>query len=199
MSDYSDRNPFGGEHTTYVEIEDRTLQVDGADMPTFAQMRFLATLLDERDYAAHEYADRIGEIARAEGKPVTFAGASALITELKTCPAVEAVDADTDNVPAGRYAVENADGDLRFYKVDRPTEGRWAGYVFVNVLASDDEYPVRGRAKTSILTAIAADPAAASARYGREIGACGLCGRTLTDEESRARGIGPVCAKNNGW
>lgn len=197
MTDFTAHNPFGGEHTTYVEIEGRTLQVDGADMPTFAQMRFLATLLDERDYSGHQYADRVGEIDRAEGKPVTFAGASALITELKTCPSAEA--ANTTDVPAGRYAVENSDGDLRFYKVDTPTEGRWAGHVFVAVQASDDMHPVRGRAKGAVLAKIADDPAEASARYGREIGRCGLCGRTLTDEDSRARGIGPVCADKHGW
>jgi hypothetical protein len=33
----------------------------------------------------------------------------------------------------------------------------------------------------------------AAARYGRELGQCGLCGRDLTDEASRAAGIGPVC------
>jgi len=29
--------------------------------------------------------------------------------------------------------------------------------------------------------------------YGTELGECGVCGRTLTDEKSRAYGIGPVC------
>jgi hypothetical protein len=30
--------------------------------------------------------------------------------------------------------------------------------------------------------------------YGQEIGSCGLCGRSLTDEASRARGLGSDCA-----
>ena len=30
-------------------------------------------------------------------------------------------------------------------------------------------------------------------------GSCGHCGRTLTNEESRARGIGPICAGKMGW
>ena len=33
-------------------------------------------------------------------------------------------------VPAGWYALDNGDG-VRFYRVDTPTEGRWAGRVFV--------------------------------------------------------------------
>ena len=87
-----------------------------------------------------------------------------------------------------------AEGQLRFYHVDRPTEGRWAGYVFVSQQAGDDLYPVKGHARARVLLAISVDPAAASRRYGRELGVCGVCGRTLTDPESRAAGIGPVCA-----
>ena len=52
----------------------------------------------------------------------------------------------------------------------------------------------------NILARIAAVGAeAASARYGHEIGECGICGRQLTNDESRARGIGPVCAAKAGW
>ena len=112
--------------------------------------------------------------------------------------AARAAQAPVLDVPAGRYAVE-IDGRLGFFKVDRPT-GRWAGYyVFVKQMASDTEYPVRGPRRGVVLDAIAADPQAASVRYGREIGACGVCGRTLTDEDSRARGIGPICADKMGW
>ena len=38
-----------------------------------------------------------------------------------------------------------------------------------------------------------------STRYGREIGRCGVCHRTLTNEESRMAGIGPVCREKSGW
>ena len=102
------------------------------------------------------------------------------------------------SVPAGRYAVD-VDGKLGFFKVDCPDSGRWAGYVFVKQFASDTEYPVRGARRQVILDAIAVNPQAASLRYGQEIGACGVCGRTLTDEDSRARGIGPICADKMGW
>lgn len=97
-------------------------------------------------------------------------------------------------IPAGRYAVDNNEGELRFYIVDRPTEGRWAGYIFVSVLASDEKHPIKGAAKEVILKRIAEDPAGAMNRFGLEIGACGRCGRTLTNVHSRMRGLGPVCA-----
>lgn len=108
-------------------------------------------------------------------------------------------DGPIPEVPAGRYAVENEQGALAFYVVDRPTEGRWAGYTFVRVMASDEEHRVSLRAAKPILAKIQADPKAASARYGHELGRCGVCNRTLTDEASRAAGIGPVCADKAGW
>ena len=108
-------------------------------------------------------------------------------------PGVAAPEAD---VPAGRYAiVDEADGRIRFFVVDRPTEGRWAGRVFVSEQASDEKFPVRGARRGEVLAAIAVDPREAMIRYGHELGRCGNCGRTLTDETSRAMGIGPDCAR----
>ena len=96
-------------------------------------------------------------------------------------------------VPDGRYAVE-IDGTTKFYRVNTPSQGKWKGYTFVEVQASDDLYPVRDRhARMAIFDRIGNDPKAASALYGQRIGRCGVCGRTLTDEESRALGIGPIC------
>lgn len=102
-------------------------------------------------------------------------------------------------LPAGRYAVER-DGGLRFFRVDRPTEGRWAGHTFVKAQAGDDLCPLRDlQSRDMVLREIAWNAPEAMLRYGREIGACGHCGRTLTNDESRARGIGPVCAGKMGW
>lgn len=95
----------------------------------------------------------------------------------------------------GHYAYTFNNGVTRFFKVNTPTKGKWAGRTFLEIQASDDYYPVRDAAKrTATLAAIARDPEAASALYGQKIGRCGVCSRTLTDETSRARGIGPVCA-----
>lgn len=106
---------------------------------------------------------------------------------------------DLPDVPAGRYAIE-VDGTLKFYVVDRPTEGRWAGYTFLKVQASDETHDIRNASvRKAILTNIARDPQGAMLRYGKEIGKCGHCGRTLTNEESRAAGIGPICAGKMGW
>jgi hypothetical protein len=105
-----------------------------------------------------------------------------------------------DKVPAGHYAVE-ADGTLKFYLVDKPTQGRWKGYTFIKVQASDEYWPVKAaNSRYDVLSRIVAvGPENASKRYGKEIGQCGVCNRTLTDENSRRAGIGPICAGKMGW
>jgi len=46
---------------------------------------------------------------------------------------------------------------------------------------------------------LAADPATAAVAYGKQFGKCAVCARVLSDAESVARGIGPVCAERYGW
>ena len=47
----------------------------------------------------------------------------------------ETAAAPTADVPAGRYALVAEDGVVKFYVVDRPTEGKWAGRTFVSAQA----------------------------------------------------------------
>lgn len=103
-------------------------------------------------------------------------------------------------VPAGGYAIGNGK-EVRFYKIKKPTEGRWAGYTFIEIQASDDLFPVKNPVKRhEVLTAITGQGVQKSMeRYGQELGKCGHCERTLTNDESRARGIGPICAGKMGW
>lgn len=95
-------------------------------------------------------------------------------------------------VPPARYAVE-LDGKLRFFHVQHG-EGKWQGWVFVKEQAGPTIFPVKDAfRKVLILEFIATDVKSALARYGRELGICGVCGLDLTDSESRSLGIGPVC------
>ena len=98
----------------------------------------------------------------------------------------------------GRYALLMTD-KLRFFRVNTPAEGRWAKFTFVNeVFGGGNKIAIRDRNfKNEVLMAIANDPDAL-ARYGQELGECGVCGRDLTDEESRRIGIGPVCREKLG-
>lgn len=95
----------------------------------------------------------------------------------------------------GYFAVR-VDGSetIKFYRVKLMISGKWAGKTFVDAQASDEWYPVRSaQTLAMVLTAINADPEKAGKLYADELGMCCRCGRTLTDDLSRERGIGPVC------
>ena len=50
----------------------------------------------------------------------------------------------------------------------------------------------------AVLLEAASDPLTAAVRYGKETGACSCCGRDLTNPESIAAGIGPICREKYG-
>jgi hypothetical protein len=116
----------------------------------------------------------------------------ALRTELRmTAHGVHQTSQDRPQVPEGRYAVDTDEGHLGFYRVHVSK----SGYVTVAVMASDTERALlTWKVQLGVLRKIALDPKAAAIRYGQEVGVCGRCGRTLTDEKSRAAGVGPDCA-----
>jgi hypothetical protein len=123
---------------------------------------------------------------------------------------VRAAAAVLPNVAHGHYAIQVRDfecaatggGGLvwKFYKVDKPQRGAYKGRTYLSVQASDDFHLVRGAAaQLAIFQAIGFNPQKAMTDYGHQLGRCGICHRTLTDPESIARGIGPVCAGKIGW
>jgi hypothetical protein len=93
-------------------------------------------------------------------------------------------------VPSGRYAVENEQGTLAFYRVSNQN-----GHYRVFVYASTAQHPIKGwQAQQTILRKIeAVGIEQAGIRFGQEMQICGKCGTSLTDEESRRLGIGPIC------
>jgi len=101
----------------------------------------------------------------------------------------------------GGYAVPSRTGrnDLDFWWLDRPGAGKWDGWTFASrvIGGHPDQRVSRGEQKEALARLMALSPAEradARSRFGRELGNCYVCGRTLTDEASRAAGIGPVCA-----
>ena len=125
-------------------------------------------------------------------------GAWAVEHAAGACKPAEAHTAATPApvVPAGHYAIPSTGAnDLAFYRVDVPTDGKWAGRTFVKlVVGGKPDANVRRDHVAGILARIAADPDAAQ-RYGTELGQCSSCNRHLTDELSRSLGIGPECRK----
>lgn len=114
-----------------------------------------------------------------------------------------------ENIPEGRYALYAEagpgykTGSWKFYQVDKPKEGRWAGYTFVKVLigapGSYRKESVGMSRAMDVLAAIDKDPKQAMVDYGLQSGVCGRCSSPLTDPDSLARGIGPKCAAKSGW
>jgi hypothetical protein len=136
--------------------------------------------------------ETVGVVYDTEGP-----GGTALANIAKTAANPKATPA-APTVPAGYYATTSRTGnnDLDFWAVDVPAEGKWAGYTFVSrVIGGHEDTRVRGAEARAALEAIQADgPFYAAQTYGRNIGRCGRCNRHLTDETSRALGLGPDCA-----
>jgi hypothetical protein len=103
-----------------------------------------------------------------------------------------------DDVPDGRYAIQEPREDkLHFYRVTRWKDSK---RIKVQEQASDTLYPVHGWTQAKlVLDAIRKNPRAAAELYADELGQCYYCGRTLTDEESRAARVGPICRDKVSW
>lgn len=116
-----------------------------------------------------------------------------------------------DQVPDGRYAVQPDETvPLTFIRISRPKKGQYGGTIKVQTQHSDDlilrwVYWPSGRVseyERSIeekLLLVCVDSRRAATTYGRELGQCCCCGKTLTDERSRYYGIGPECEKKWPW
>lgn len=135
-----------------------------------------------------------GHLDPADENFLTTTQASEIISSLRRTPRHEL----TPEVPDGRYAIYDRDGKLRFYHVrTRLSRGYTRPATFVDEQAGSTRYPIKdSKRRNEVLAAIDADPTSL-VRYGIELGMCGVCGRELTDDVSRARGLGPVCAKNH--
>lgn len=115
------------------------------------------------------------------------------------------------DVPSGYYATPSLTGnnDLDFWKIERPTEGKWTGYTFVKrVIGGHDDTAIprasRKKVKSEKVNSRVTQEAAlakitefgtqkAHELFGTELKFCRRCGIHLTDETSRSLGIGPDC------
>lgn len=99
-------------------------------------------------------------------------------------------------IPAHRYGIHK-DGEVKCYSVDYGKDGtKWAGFLFLNRISSDDRFAVRNPAeKESILAAIREDVDAARTLAAVTLRRCQRCHRTLSDTKNPyfAAGFGPDC------
>lgn len=213
--------------TTEVKME-----TSSTTLATEKQISFLETLVRERmpyadslDPAGREFCRQALHTLRAIKGGATFdrQAMSQIIQETmqvkvpRTAPAQPVEDGtpesgiDLSVLPSTGertfFGVPGADTRLKVL-IERPTEGRWAGWIFVKDGAEyghGNNYGRQAPGRTYTgdiqdeLRAILADPEAALKRYAELTSRCGVCNRTLEDEVSVARGIGPQCARRLGW
>lgn len=177
--------------------------MDDQRLMTPRQADFLRTLAVETLGEA-EAADYIATLRNAYPRP-TQGQAREWIIELKDRKAQNPITKPPHGrgglmgVAAGRYALTASDGTVVLYKVDRPGEGKFAGWTFVSRVR-DNGYETRlsKRQAAPVLEEISRDPMDALVAYGRRTGECGVCGRKLSDPDSVEAGIGPICAAKVG-
>jgi hypothetical protein len=111
-------------------------------------------------------------------------------------------------VPDGRYAARQDENDeYDFFRVSRAKSGRLKDALKIQTQHSDllkdalivwpsGRVSVYNRAVERNLLLAILDTRLAGIRYGRHIGRCMKCGKTLTDNRSRYYGIGPDCEKD---
>lgn len=190
--------------------------------PSDAQIKYVLGLQAER-VLPDDYRVKDDSTLRTMDK----AEVSALIGMLKLLQRPEAGKAQPQwAMPAGRYAiyvpgvddtpgaysyvdrqdlVKPSYGEWRFFLVDKPDEGKWKGYTFIKRLigGADDggfrKVDMPAASREAALKAIEADPQKAMLDYGKQQVHCGHCGRKLSNNKSRERGIGPICAGKMGW
>lgn len=132
--------------------------------------------------------------------------ASRKIQELKRLPYKhprgESSKAPTVDVPPGRYALRGDDNVWRFFEV-QDGKGRWDGYKFTKqLIGAPGAYrkeSMQASRRIQIMNAISENVKQAMIDYGLHSGVCGRCSSPLSDPDSLARGIGPVCAGKMGW
>lgn len=180
--------------------------------PTKPQIKFLTDLLNElAEVASVEHVDALRESYRQQYREHTLTKTSISaefdsLKELirmgrehaakmsKEVPAQRREFASelAGQVPAGRYAITAEAGHTLFVRVVKFDSG---AFIVVQEIGDDEQRMSKVVARQALQKIVDAGIEESSMRYGREIGVCGVCGRKLTNEDSRQLGIGPVCAE----
>lgn len=151
---------------------------------TEAQRNYLRTLLAQRVLPANMQHGHMDEVV----EQATKRQASALIEALRMAPYAPKDGAPSAKAQPGYYV----QGQDVFVVVENKAKtSTYAKRMVVTGRTGRWEYaPGIGRT----LAGLEPLTVEVAASLGRQHGVCMICGRTLTDPESVARGIGPICA-----
>lgn len=185
-----------------------------ADKPiSEPQKKFIRDLCEKRDITQlpEDQQAFLADLSDANLDRLTMKQGINVIHKLKSLPWKRELNSELENrnaatsttaaeLPKVRegyfFIIDPTNGEERFFRVTHGKPGgRWEGYVFLDVQASDYFYAIKDRThREAVLAEIAKDEVKAMNEYGLRLGRCGVCNRTLTDRHSILRGIGPICA-----
>jgi hypothetical protein len=176
---------------SWLTVCAKCADVDPADARREAEERRAAERAEAQVRVAAEQAERQ---AREQARQAARAEVRALSIDLFTRAGVIG-----QSKPDVHVAIANVTGsnDLDFFRVTR-SAGVVATYRIIGG-RDDQRLDIEDSVKVLERLAVTENIAAAMATYGREIGRCGRCHRHLTDESSRAAGLGPDCAGKMGF
>ena len=173
-------------HKNWLTVCKACGEVDPAD-------REAAIAAEREEARARVAAEQAERQALEEARQVARADARALSTDLFNRAGVAG-----QSKPDVHVAIANVTGsnDLDFFRVVRAAGGV-ATYRIIGG-HNDQRLDIEQAVMVLERLAVTEEIPGALAAYGREIGRCGRCHRTLTDEDSRAAGLGPDCASKIG-
>lgn len=188
-----------------AEYPDVWAWMDGSTFPPAIDMRNKLEKYGSLFDSSIEAARRM--IAKRDA---AMAAAKTDRTERENAAQTVNVDALTEAFAKAAQSNKRVDlwiGTVKIYPANPGS--KWEGSLYVRDKAADKYLgrvtagrfvPSRdGQPREAELLEIMQDPKAAAIKHGRLTGACSVCGRTLTDADSIAAGIGPICATKFGW
>jgi hypothetical protein len=145
-------------------------------------------------YGGEQQEKLVGEIVATIGANV-LAKVQNVSAKSTVTPMVEAFHARFGTRFARVALPSSGSNDLAFWFIGEK-------YVY-QVIGGQGRTYMPAKVQTSVITRLAemsdTEVRDAMALYGRELEHCGCCGKELTDETSRARGVGPVCWNKYGY
>lgn len=155
--------------------------------------------------AALRCVEKFGAAKRAKEERAAVAVSSAKEVDIK--PIQEAFErAKSKGLKRPKMYLLGGETRLCFSRA--PDGGKNAGAVYVKHSSTEGTYLGKiadgkffasrdcDADMTRAVESACADPENAAIAFGKTFGVCSCCGRDLTDPDSVARGIGPVCADN---
>lgn len=175
-----------------------------------AQIKYITDLRAEGQRLADAIANATGSVRVTPifTNPTNMSDASAYIQILKVIVAAKRVQvrnlptpqvkapmapAKRTEVTEGMWIIGDLSNGGTCFKVQVAVHG--SGRLYAKRLTSDGRFVVAPGAMRDISARGRKLSIEEAKAYGRLYGTCIRCGRTLTDEDSIAAGIGPICAE----